>query len=98
MNSSTNQVDIIPSIPTSQAYKLLGIQIVLDGNQKEQYKKLCEKCNQHAAMFAQNQFHPSDIQTRYNQVFLHAIKYPLAAASLTTLQFEKCKQMLRQLY
>ena len=27
VNSSTNQVDIIPSIPTSQAYKLLGIQI-----------------------------------------------------------------------
>ena len=39
VNSSTHQVDLSPSIPAAQAYKLLGDQIALNGNQKEQYKK-----------------------------------------------------------
>lgn len=37
-NSSTKVINIVPSIPASKVYKLLGIQIAHDSNQKDQYK------------------------------------------------------------
>lgn len=85
-NSSTQEIDVVPSISATTTYKLLDIQIAINGNQREQYKKMKEKYKIHTSMFAQCHFHPSNIQTGYNQVFLSVIKYTLAASSLTEKQ------------
>ena len=66
-NSSTGATETVPSIPADESYKLLGVQIAMDGNMTKQNETMLTKGKKLATTLAQCQFHPGDIATAYHQ-------------------------------
>jgi hypothetical protein len=90
-DSETRTTCQIEEIPSSESYKLLGVQMALDGNTKAQEQLLQEKCTKMARVFHQAPLSKEDCLQGYTTVLLPTLKYGLMATAipwytLTTIQ------------
>jgi hypothetical protein len=93
-DSETNCPVKVGYIKPEKAYKLLGVQIAMNGDMKAQENVLQEKCEQMTSVFSQCPLSPPDVLQGYNSVFLPSIKYPLPATSITWEKLEKMQSLV----
>jgi hypothetical protein len=72
----------IEEIKPTEPYKLLGIQMTLNGNPKAQEAALREKCMKMTKVFTLAPLKPNDVATGYRAVILPTLKYGLAATNI----------------
>ncbi len=95
INSSESQTPCeITEIKPTEPYKLLGIQMTLNGNSKAQESALREKCNKMTKVFTLAPLKPNDVATGYRAVILPTIKYRLAATNIPWYKLDKMEKPL----
>jgi hypothetical protein len=84
----------LSEIQTSTPYKLLGVHIAFDGNQKQQALALLEKCEKLAIAFQRCHLSSDDTLQGYRSIFLPGAQYGLSATSLSPKQTSHSQRII----
>lgn len=78
----------------TDAVRLLGVRIAMDGNSMAEEKAFKTKCDAYLKVLGCNSFTPEDAHTVYYTSFAPSIRYPLPA---TFMNMQRLKEMQRQI-
>jgi hypothetical protein len=84
----------IKEISTSAPYKLLGIQMAFDGNNKAQHEAMQKKCTKLAHAFASCAQNPLDTLQGYRSIFLPGVRYGMSATTLSMAQLHNTQKLV----
>ena len=82
IDSDTKQPIIVESITKSDAYKLLGVQIALDGNHNKQIEAIEEKANHVISVFTKADLSANDLVLGFNTIAIPTLYYPFPATTI----------------
>jgi hypothetical protein len=89
----TNRAQEISTLSPSDSYKLLGVNMALDGNCIDQAHLIQSKCNKLARAFTRCKLTPEETTQGYFSIFLPAVKYGLDATSIPTPLLQKAQSI-----
>jgi hypothetical protein len=92
-HETNNQIQI-QEISTAIPYKLLGIQMCFNGDNKAQADALNRKCEKMATAFSGCELCPSETKQGYHSIFLPGARYGMSATTLTKTQLCKSQQLI----
>jgi hypothetical protein len=92
-HETNNQIQI-QEISTADPYKLLGIQMCFNGDNKAQAVALNRKCEKMATAFSGCELCPSETIQGYRSIFLPGARYGMSATTLTKTQLYRSQQLI----
>jgi hypothetical protein len=92
-HETNNQIqlsEIQPSFP----YKLLGVNIAIDGNNQEQSRAMNIKCGKLANAFARCNLSTTDTKQGYQSIYLPSVTYGLAAKTIPNTSLQEAQRQI----
>lgn len=93
-NSTNGTTMQISQMETFDSYKYVGIHIAIDGNQRNQFLDLSEKCIKMSTVFSQFYFNAKDSEQGFITIYAPLIKYALPATCLSCKQLCAIQQLI----